>query len=152
MDSGGGNSYLVNFADDVLEHCDVRNACGKAPHLPIAGPSTVLMFNEMVKADLLLLDNQIALRAIDMFREYPLPLPVQPENPQEVSDVSCGGWLGALGPPKCLPMDEGGEWENELWADITRNSRELEPILGHWNVAMRLLVEFITGSLKMAGF
>ena len=70
------------------------------------------MFNEKAQAGLLFLDDLIALHSVDMFSEYTLLLPFQSKNPKEVRDVICGGWLGALGPPKCHLMDEGNEWEN----------------------------------------
>ena len=51
-DSECGNSNLVNFADDVLEHCDVCKAYEKAPHVPIAGTSPASTFNEKVQVGL----------------------------------------------------------------------------------------------------
>ena len=45
VNSEGGNYHLVNYVDVVLEHCEIRRACGKAPHVPIAGTSTAPMFN-----------------------------------------------------------------------------------------------------------
>ena len=43
---------------------------------------------------------------------------VQPANTREVWDSFRGGWLGAFGPLKCIQMDEGGEWKNEIWTDL----------------------------------
>ena len=51
--SEGGKSHLVNFAERVLEHCEVRRASDKAQRVPIAGTSTAPMFSEEVQADLL---------------------------------------------------------------------------------------------------
>ena len=107
--SGSGNLHLVNFADDVLEHCDVCEAFDKAPHAPIARASSVFMFNELAQVDLFFLDDLVARRAMVLFPEYSLLFPVRPENPQGVWDVFWGDWLGACGPPKCLQMDAGGE-------------------------------------------
>ena len=69
------------------------------------------------------LDDLIALRALVMFSKYSPLLPVQPENPQEAWDAFRGGSLGAIGPPKCLQMDEGGGWKNELRADLRADRR-----------------------------
>ena len=90
---------MVNFVGDVLEHCGVCEAFDKAPHVPTARTSTVAAFNEKVQVDLLFLGNLIVLRAMDLFSENSLLLPAQCENPQEVRDAFCGGWLGAFGPP-----------------------------------------------------
>ena len=54
------------------------------------------------------MDDIIDSHSMDMFSKYSLLLPVQPENPQEVWDVFCGGWLGTFGSPKYIQMDAGG--------------------------------------------
>ena len=84
-----GNSHSVNFVGEGPEHCAVCKAFEKAPHVPIAGTSTVSMFNEKVQVDLAFLEDLIALHAMDMLSEYSLPLLVQWKNPQ-VRDVFCG--------------------------------------------------------------
>ena len=106
-----------------MEHCDVCRAFDEAPHVPIAGTSTVSTFNEKVQVDLLCLDDLILLRAMDMFSKYSLPPPVQPKNPQEVWDASCGSYLGTFGPPECIRMDEGDEWKNKIWIDLCAGRR-----------------------------
>ena len=107
VDSEDGNSHFVNFADGALDHCYVCMAFDTASHVPFAGTSAVLTFNGRAQAAcvvgdrislqlLRLLDGNaahlhlpflgdlISLRAMDMFSNYSLLLPVQPENPQEV--------------------------------------------------------------------
>ena len=92
-------SHLVNHVDKALETCDVCRAFDKAPHIPIAGPTAVSAFNEKVHVDLLSLGDLVMARAMDVFSKYSLLRPAQSENPQEVWDAFCAGWLGALGPP-----------------------------------------------------
>ena len=121
--SEGGNSHSANFADEVSENCDVCRALDKAPHVPNAGTSAVPMFNEKAQVDLPFLGDLVALRAMDMFSKYSLLLPVQPKNPREAWGVFCGGRLGASGPRMRIQMDEGGEWENEVWADLRAERR-----------------------------
>ena len=87
VDSEEGNSRFADFADEVLEQCETCRAFDKATHVPISGTSTVSMFNEEVQVDPHLLDDIIARRAMEMFPKYPLLLPKQPKNPQEVGDV-----------------------------------------------------------------
>ena len=116
-DSGGGNSHLVDFVDDVLERGDVCRAFDQAPHVPHAGDSVGSMFNAKAQVDLLFLDDLLASHAMDMFSKIALLPPAPSENPQDVWDAVCGGRLGAFGPPKCSQMDEGGEWKNEIRTD-----------------------------------
>ena len=61
---------MVNFVDDVLDHCDVCRAFDEAPHVPVAGTHAVSMFNEKVHVDPLFLDDLIAVHAMDMFSKY----------------------------------------------------------------------------------
>ena len=61
------------------------------------------------------LGDIIALRAMDMFSEFPFLRPVQPKNPREVWDVFCSGRLGMFGPPNSIQVDRGGEWKDEIW-------------------------------------
>ena len=92
-------SHLANHVDKALETCDVCRASDKAPRIPIAKATTVSACNETVQVDLLFLDDHIVARAMDVFSKYSLLRPAQSENPQEVWDAFCAGWLGALGPP-----------------------------------------------------
>ena len=117
VDSDDGMSHLVAHVDGVLENCEVCRAFDEAPHPQIAGTSYVSCFNEKVQMDLLILDDVIVVHAMDVFSKYSLFYRVKSKNPQDVWDVFCASWLGTFGPPKCLQMDEGGEWENEVWAD-----------------------------------
>ena len=102
-DSEGGNSHVAHFAANGLEPCDVCKASGGAPHVPIAGTSTVPMFNGKAQVGLPFPDDLIALHDTGMFSRYSLLLPVKAENPKEVWDVLCGVWLGASGPPQVPP-------------------------------------------------
>ena len=45
---------MVNYVGEV---CDVCRAFGETPHVPIAGVSTVSMFNEKLQVDLLFADD-----------------------------------------------------------------------------------------------
>ena len=84
VDSDGGMSHLVAHVDSVLENCEVCRAFDKAPHLPIAGTSSVSCFNERVQVDLLFLDDIIAAHAMDAFSKYSLLHRVKSKNPREV--------------------------------------------------------------------
>ena len=89
VDSDSGLSHLVAHVDSVLDTREVRRVSDKAPHLPIAGTSSVSCFNERVQADLLFLDDIIAARAMDVFSKYSLLRRVKSKNPEEVWDVFC---------------------------------------------------------------
>ena len=158
VDSEGGHSHFVNFADEVLEHCDVCRAFDMAPHGPTAGTSTVWMFNEMAQAGLLFLGDLVALRAMDMFSKNSLILPARSKNPPDVWDSSRGGWLGTFGPPKCLQMDERGDWKNEIWTDLRAELRiklQFQGVGAHpWLLGRRNGLArgiFFTVLLKMMG-
>ena len=75
----------MNYVDEVLEHCEVRQAFQNAPDVPIAGASA------MSTPDVLFLSDIITLHAVDMYSKYSLLLPEHSEDPQEVWDVFCGG-------------------------------------------------------------
>ena len=67
------------------------------------------MFNEELKVDVLLLDDLVALRVMDVHSKYPLPKPERLGNPQEVWRAFSAAWIGVLGQPKGSPLNEGGE-------------------------------------------
>ena len=83
-DSVWNNMDLVGCVDEVMAQCEGRQASDKAPHVPEAGTSTVAMFNGKLQADLLFLDDVIALRFIDVLSKYFLLVPVRAKDPQEV--------------------------------------------------------------------
>ena len=66
MNSNGETLGFVNFADEGLELCEICLAFDIAPHIPIAGTSPVSMFGEELRANLLRLDDAIALRATEV--------------------------------------------------------------------------------------
>ena len=74
-DSGGDNMHLPTCADGVLARREVCQAFEKAPHAPVAGTSTAAMSNEKLQVDV------IALRIMDVYSEYSLPIPVRTKNP-----------------------------------------------------------------------
>ena len=57
VDSEWGVLRLLQHADEVLEHRYVCQAFDRAPHVPIVGTSTVLMFNTALQVDLLFLGD-----------------------------------------------------------------------------------------------
>ena len=128
VDSEGKNMHLRPRADEVLSQPEICQVFEEAPHIPAAGTSTVAMLNEILQADLLFLDNIIALRAMDGFLEHPLLVPVRTKNPEEVRDAFCSSWVGVFGPPMSIQMDEGGEWECELWTEL-RLGRRIKLVL-----------------------
>ena len=76
------------------------------------------MFNERLQMDLLFFGDVIALRIMEVFSKYSVLTRVRPKNPQEVWDAFLTSWVGGFGAPKSLLLDEGGEWENDLWRDL----------------------------------
>ena len=110
--------HLLTCADEVLEQREGRRACGKAPHAPIAVASTVAMFSENLQVDLRVLDDIIAMQAMDVFAEYSLLVPVRTKNPQEVWGASCNLRIAVFGPPQCIQVDSGGNWRNGVWAEL----------------------------------
>ena len=69
MGAGWDNMHLVNYRDEALGHFEFRRAFEKDPFVSIAGASTVSMFTEKLRVDLVLLGDRIALRAMDVFFE-----------------------------------------------------------------------------------
>ena len=108
--------HLGNYGDKVLKRWEVCRAFGEAPRAPVAGTSTVPMFHEKWHMGLLLLDDPIALRAMDIPSKYAPRIPLRSEKPQEVRDAFFSPWIGVTGQPKSIQTD-GGEWKNEVWAD-----------------------------------
>ena len=65
-----GDGDFANFlarADEVLKQREVCRAFDKAPHVAVAGTSTVATFSEKLHVDLLFLEDMIASRAMDVF-------------------------------------------------------------------------------------
>ena len=96
----------------------------KAPHLLVAGTLLVSAFNGKVRADLLFLGNLITTHAMNLSSWYSGFVLAPSKNPKEVWGAPAKSRLTALGWPQCLQMDSGGEWGNEVWADL-RSERNL---------------------------
>ena len=117
VDAEGDTQSLLQHVDEVASQCDTCKAFEKAPHIPFAGTSSVSMFNERLRMDLLFLDDITALRIMDVFPKYSIITRVRSRNPQEVWDTFLSSWVGVFGAPKSLHLDEGGEWKNDPWRD-----------------------------------
>ena len=114
FDLEGDNVHLRQHVGEVLEHCEVCRTFDCAPYVPLAGTSAVPMFNGEVQVGLLCLDGIVASLPMDFFSRYPLLPPPRTRNPQEVWDACPNLRVGIFGPPKCIRMDVGGEWKNEV--------------------------------------
>ena len=66
-------------------------------------------FNKKIRVDLLLPADNFALRAIDLYSKYSLPLRVCAKNPEEVWHAAEGSRNAVCGRPKTIQMDSGGE-------------------------------------------
>ena len=105
VDSDRNNKHLLTCADEVLAQCEACQAFGKAPHILVAGASTVAMFNEKLQEELPFLGDIIALHVMDVFSTYSLLIPARTKNPQEVWDASCSSRIGVFGRPLGIQMD-----------------------------------------------
>ena len=65
VDSDGDSMHLLTCVDEVSGQFGVCRAFGAAPHPPIAGTSTVAMFNEKLQADWLFSDDIIWMSSPD---------------------------------------------------------------------------------------
>ena len=83
-DSDGETMGQLSSADEVRRRREIRRAYEKAPHLPIAGTSSVSPLNENPQLHLLCSGAATALRAMD---SSPL-VPARSKGPPEVRDAS----------------------------------------------------------------
>ena len=112
----GGNKRLLNFADKVARQREVCQASDKAPCIPVAGtPSSAT--NQKLQVDLLIPGNIAALRAMDVYPEFPHSSRVFSRNPLDVRGAFAGSWVSNPGRPRTIRMDTSGARENENWAD-----------------------------------
>ena len=102
VDSGGEAMGLSVREGEVLRQCEVCRVLLKAPHLPIAGASSVSSSNDGFQVDLLFSGDAITLRLMDVSSAYSLLGLVRSENPLEVRDDSCSSWLAIFGKPDCI--------------------------------------------------
>ena len=119
--------HLLTCVGEVLTRREVCLAFEKAPRAPATGGSTVAVFNGKLQVGHLSLDDTIALHVAYALPEYSLLIPVRAENPQGVWGAFCNSRIGVFGPPSCVQMDEGGEWNHELWAEL-RSERQIESL------------------------
>ena len=110
--------HLLQHVGEVLEPCVVCRAFDRAHHVPAAGTSTVSVFNEKLKVDLLLLGDIIAFHFADILSKRSLLASARPKSPQEMRDASANLWIGIFGPPKGTQTDDGRERGNEVWTDF----------------------------------
>ena len=102
MDSDRDNMHLANCVDEVLEQCDAGRSFSAAPHVPIAGTSTVPRFSERLQVDLLFSGDLLVLHAIDVFSEYSHLIPGRLGGPEAVRAAFSVAWVGVCGQPKCI--------------------------------------------------
>ena len=123
VDSDRKNTHLITCADEILAQCEVCQAFDKAPRSPAAGTSITATSNEKLPADLLFLRDIIALHVMDVFAKYSPLIPFRTTYSQEVWDAFCRSWIAVFGPFMGIQVDEGGEWQNELWPELRSERR-----------------------------
>ena len=57
VDSDGETMGFMNYVYEVSEQSEIRRTFRKAPHIPIAGASSVPVFKRELQVDLLFLDD-----------------------------------------------------------------------------------------------
>ena len=124
--SDGGYMHLVNYVDAALEHCAVCRSFDKAPHARLAGISTISTFNGKLRGDLspwgdIMLYGE--LHSMDLYSEYPIPIPARSKNPREVRGALCIAWIGVSGQTEGIRTDEGDAWGNEILRGPLSESR-----------------------------
>ena len=60
---------------------------------------------------------------MDAFPKSSPPIPVRSRNPPEVWGAACGTQMGVSGQLESIQTNEGGEWGNEVWADLCSERR-----------------------------
>ena len=123
MDLDGNNAHLLTRVDGVLAQREVRQAFGKAPQIPVAEASTAAAFNKKLQVDVLPWGDVIASHVMDVFPKYSLLIPSRTKIPREVWGDFCNSWIGVVGPPVSIQMDEYEECENELRTDLRSDRR-----------------------------
>ena len=106
MDSDSGNLHPPHHVEEVLGRREICRASDRAPHVPVAGAPTVSMFHEKLRADVLFLDDIVALHVTDVSSKNSPLIPVRSENPQKRRAVFSILWVGICGPRKRIRMDE----------------------------------------------
>ena len=132
-DSDQETMGLAHYVDGASGQCVTRRAPDKAPRSPVPG----------------------APHGFDIFCNNPPLASVRCQDPQEVRSVFRGSRIAIFGWPKCIQMDDGGGWGNEIWADICPGrrvsstfrdrARTLRPV----NEEMDLHVALIIGWRRM---
>ena len=90
--------------------------------MPIVGAPAVSMLNERLRVCLSLLDDIIALCAMNAFSKYPFSIPVHATNSQEVWDAPWSPWVGVLGMPGGFQAGGGGR-KSEFRGDVCPECR-----------------------------
>ena len=98
--------------------------------MPIARVSAASTLNGNSKANLLFLRDLIGLSALDVSPKAPPVVPARSRDPQEVWGAFRSVRISAVGHPKRIRMDKGGEWKNEVWADPCSDGRIKLPFQG----------------------
>ena len=102
----------------VVGECDVREASGKAPRMPAADTSLDSTFNAEVQAGPRFLEPFMTIRASNSFPRHATPISASSKNPMDPRDASAASRITVSGKPRHLQMKTGGEWKNEVWADL----------------------------------
>ena len=122
MDSEGNNMHLLTCVDEVLAWCEICQAFEKAPHAPVAGATTVAVFNEKLQAGLPSLDDILALRVMDVFSKNSLLILSRARNPQGVWDAFCSSWVGVLAPRLASSWMRAGNGRMSYWRHCVPNA------------------------------
>ena len=81
------------------------------------------MLNEKEPVRPSFLYDATVLHVVDAFSTASPLVPVRSTNPRKVWGVSSSSRIGTFRQPKCVQMDEGGEWKNETWNDLWAERR-----------------------------
>ena len=68
--------------------------------------------------ELSFLGNLITPHAVDLFPRYSMLVLVSSKHPLEVWGAFAASWITAVGEPRSMRMNSGGEWKNGVRTDL----------------------------------
>ena len=95
----------------VSDECDACAAFDTAPHLPVAGASSVSAFNRKAQRDSSFSGNLITPHTMDLFSRKRTP---RLHHPLGAQDAIAASRTTVFDRPRCLRTESGGEWKNDV--------------------------------------
>lgn len=120
--AGVVSDNIFTLLEKVVSKCDLCARFKRTPSRPVVGLPMATCYNETVALDLFEVETNVwVFHMIDMFSRFSAACVIKTKRASEIVNMFIRHWISIHGPPKKCFSDNGLEFNNQEFRDMSEN-------------------------------